>query len=38
MMGSGKTVTGKALADLLDYAFVDLDAEIQAKEGCSIPE
>ena len=38
MMGSGKTVTGKALADLLDYAFVDLDAEIQAKEGRSIPE
>jgi shikimate kinase len=38
MMGSGKTVTGKALAGLIDYAFVDLDAEIQAKEGCSIPE
>lgn len=38
MMGSGKTVTGKALADLLDYTFVDLDARIQAKEGRSIPE
>jgi shikimate kinase len=38
MMGSGKTVTGKALAGLMDYAFVDLDAEIQAKEGRSIPE
>lgn len=38
MMGSGKTVTGKVLAGLLDRAFVDLDAEIQAKEGCSIPE
>ena len=38
MMGSGKTVTGEALADLLGYAFVDLDAEIQAKEGRSIPE
>ena len=38
MMGSGKTETGKVLADLLDYAFVDLDVEIQAKEGCSIPE
>lgn len=38
MMGSGKTVTGKTLAGLMDYAFVDLDAEIQAKEGCSIPE
>jgi len=38
MMGSGKTVTGKALADVLGDAFVDLDAEIQAKEGRSIPE
>lgn len=38
MMGSGKTVTGKALAALLDYTFVDLDAEIQAREGRSIPE
>ena len=38
MMGSGKTVTGKALAGLLDYVFVDLDAEIQSKEGQSIPE
>jgi shikimate kinase len=37
MMGSGKTVTGKALADLLGDTFVDLDAEIQAKEGRSIP-
>jgi shikimate kinase len=38
MMGSGKTTTGKALADLLDYTFVDLDVEIQAKEGRTIPE
>jgi len=38
MMGSGKTVTGKALAGLLDYLFVDLDAEIQVREGRSIPE
>lgn len=38
MMGSGKTVTGKALADRLDYSFVDLDAEIQKKEGRSISE
>ena len=38
MMGSGKTVTGKVLADLLDYSFVDLDAEIQKKEGRSIAE
>ena len=38
MMGSGKNVTGKVLADFLDNVFVDLDAEIQAKEGRSIPE
>ena len=38
MMGSGKTMTGKILAGLLDGSFVDLDAEIQAKEGCPIPE
>lgn len=38
MMGSGKTATGKVLADLLGYAFVDLDAEIQTKEGRPIPE
>jgi shikimate kinase len=38
MMGSGKTVTGKTLAGLLDYTFVDLDAEIQAKEGRMIPD
>ncbi len=38
MMGSGKTVTGKALADLLDDVFVDLDVEIQTKDGRSIRE
>jgi shikimate kinase len=38
MMGSGKTVTGKALASLLGDAFVDLDAEIQGREGRSIAE
>lgn len=38
MMGSGKTMTGKVLADLLGDSFVDLDAEIQAKDGRSIPE
>jgi shikimate kinase len=38
MMGSGKTVTGKALAERLGYTFVDLDAEIQTKEGRSIPD
>lgn len=38
MMGSGKTATGEVLADLLGDTFVDLDAEIQAKEGRPIPE
>ena len=38
MMGSGKTVTGKALAGFLDYEFVDLDSEIQKHEERSIPE
>ena len=38
MMGSGKTVTGKTLADFLGDIFVDLDAEIQTREGRSIPE
>ncbi len=38
MMGSGKTVTGKALAEILDDSFLDLDAEIQAQEGRTIPE
>ncbi len=38
MMGSGKTVTGKALAALLDHTFVDLDAGIQVEDGRTIPE
>jgi shikimate kinase len=38
MMGSGKTVTGEILADLLDRDFVDLDGEIQKKEKRTIPE
>jgi len=38
MMGSGKTVTGKILADILNDEFVDLDAEIQKKEKRTIPE
>ena len=38
MMGSGKSVTGKALAALLDATFVDLDAEIEAKQGRTIAE
>ncbi|OQA57848.1 MAG: Shikimate kinase 1 [Candidatus Omnitrophica bacterium ADurb.Bin277] len=36
MMGSGKSVTGKALAVMLDYGFLDLDQEIEKREGRSI--
>jgi shikimate kinase len=35
-MGSGKTSTGEALANLLGWDFVDLDAEIEAVEGTSV--
>jgi len=35
-MGSGKTSTGQALAELLEWEFVDLDSEIEAREGLSI--
>ena len=36
MMGSGKSVTGKKLAQLLSYSFTDLDECIQEKTGRSI--
>ena len=38
MMGSGKTSTGRPLADSLGYGFVDADAVIEQAAGCSIPE
>ena len=38
MMGSGKSVTGKALAALLDAAFVDLDAAIEEEQARAISE
>ena len=38
MMGSGKTSTGRPLAERLGYGFVDADAVIQQAAGCSIPE
>ncbi len=38
MMGSGKSVTGKALAVMLDYSFVDLDNEIEKQEKRKISE
>jgi shikimate kinase len=38
MPGSGKTTLGKQLAQHLDIAFVDLDAEIERAEQRSISE
>lgn len=38
MMGSGKTVTGRKLAELLSYSFLDLDERIQQKSGRTINE
>lgn len=38
MMGSGKSVTGKKLAEMLGYSFVDLDERIQQKNGRTITD
>ena len=37
-MGAGKTSVGRCLAELLGWRFVDLDAEIEAREGTSVRE
>ncbi len=37
-MGSGKTTIGAALADELGWTFSDLDKEIEAASGLTIPE
>ena len=37
-MGAGKTVVGRALAERLGIAFVDLDGEIEAQAGLSVRE
>ena len=37
-MGSGKTTVGRLLARDTGRGFVDLDAEVSAKAGLSIPE
>jgi len=37
-MGAGKTTVGRLLALHLDWEFVDLDAEIERREGRSIAE
>ena len=38
MMGSGKTSTGRPLAERLGYGFVDSDAVIEQVAGCTISE
>ena len=38
MMGSGKTSTGRPLAERLGYGFVDADAVIEQVSGCTISE
>ena len=38
MMGSGKTSTGRPLAERLGYGFVDADAVIEQAAGCSCPD
>lgn len=37
-MGSGKSTTGRRLARLLDWAFTDMDEEVEREAGHSIPE
>ncbi len=36
-MGTGKSVVGRRVADLLSYTFLDSDHEIEAGQGRSIP-
>lgn len=38
MMGAGKTSSGKVLAELLKWDFIDLDEEIERRCGVSIPQ
>jgi shikimate kinase len=37
-MGSGKSSVGKKLASVLNISFIDIDSEIEKKEGCEISE
>ncbi len=37
-MGCGKTTVGQILSRHLGWSFEDLDARIQARQGCTVPE
>jgi shikimate kinase len=37
-MGSGKTTAGSLLADRLGWNFIDLDREIEARDGRTVPQ
>lgn len=37
-MGTGKTAVGQALADALDYTYIDTDLMVEADAGMSIPK
>ena len=37
-MGSGKTTIGSKLARRLGYYFLDMDAQIESEQGCSVRE
>ncbi|WP_349304837.1 shikimate kinase [Paenibacillus sp. Marseille-Q4541] len=37
MMGTGKTTVSTLLAQELGYTLIDIDTDVEAKEGCPIP-
>lgn len=38
MRGAGKTTTGRWASRMLDWPFLDMDTELEAQEGMTIPE